>query len=110
MQWLRLRPETPEELEAVDWRGRWINEDDEYDDSEEEEEEDRQMEDFDPEHAEDDDDDDDEEEEEETRVSAGAKVPRNLQAPTLLAGEKALLELELPIYTHTRYAPNWVEV
>lgn len=31
----------------VDWRGRWINEDEEYDD-EEEEEEDRQMEDFDP--------------------------------------------------------------
>jgi casein kinase II subunit beta len=32
----------------VDWRGRWINEDDEYDEEEEEEEEDRQMEDFDP--------------------------------------------------------------
>jgi casein kinase II subunit beta len=48
MQWLRLRPESPEELEMVDWRGRWISEDDEYDDDEEEEEEDRQMEDFDP--------------------------------------------------------------
>ena len=48
MQWLRLRPESPEELDRVDWRGRWINEDDEYDDEEEEEEEDRQMEDFDP--------------------------------------------------------------
>jgi casein kinase II subunit beta len=48
MQWLRLRPESPEELDAVDWRGRWINEDDEYDDDVEEEEEDRQMEDFDP--------------------------------------------------------------
>jgi len=47
MQWLRLRPESPEELDMVDWRGRWINEDEEYDD-EEEEEEDRQMEDFDP--------------------------------------------------------------
>lgn len=48
MQWLRLRPETPEELDMVDWRGRWINGDDGYDDDEEEEEEDRQMEDFDP--------------------------------------------------------------
>jgi casein kinase II subunit beta len=49
MQWLRLRPESPEELEHVDWRGRWIDEDDDYDDEEEEEEEeDRQMEDFDP--------------------------------------------------------------
>lgn len=48
MQWLRLRPETPEELDTVDWRGRWINGDDGYDDDEEEEEEDRQMEDFDP--------------------------------------------------------------
>lgn len=47
MQWLRLRPESPEELDMVDWRGRWIDEDDEYD-TEEEEEEDRQMEDFDP--------------------------------------------------------------
>ncbi|KAF9534264.1 casein kinase II, regulatory subunit [Crepidotus variabilis] len=48
MQWVRLRPESPEELDMVDWRGRWINEEDEYDDDEEEEEEDRQMEDFDP--------------------------------------------------------------
>ena len=48
MQWLRLRPETPEELDMVDWRGRWINGDDGYDDDDEEEEEDRQMEDFDP--------------------------------------------------------------
>lgn len=47
MQWLRLRPESPEELDMVDWRGRWINEDDEYDE-EEEEEGGRQMEDFDP--------------------------------------------------------------
>jgi len=48
MQWLRLRPESPEELDMVDWRGRWIDEDDEYDSEEDEEEEDRQMEDFDP--------------------------------------------------------------
>jgi casein kinase II subunit beta len=57
MQWLRLRPQSPSELDLVDWRGRWVDEDDEYeedDDEEEEEEEeedeegDRQMEDFDP--------------------------------------------------------------
>jgi len=48
MQWLRLRPESPEELELVDWRGRWVDEDDDYEDEDEDEEEDRQMEDFDP--------------------------------------------------------------
>lgn len=50
MQWLRMRPESPEELDMVDWRGRWIDDEDDYDDDEEEgeEEEDRQMEDFDP--------------------------------------------------------------
>ncbi|KAF8165285.1 casein kinase II regulatory subunit-domain-containing protein [Crassisporium funariophilum] len=48
MQWLRLRPESPEELDMVDWRGRWINEDEDYDEDEEEDDEDRQMEDFDP--------------------------------------------------------------
>lgn len=48
MQWLRLRPQTPEELDMVDWRGRWID-DEEYGDVDEEEEEaDKQMEDFDP--------------------------------------------------------------
>jgi casein kinase II subunit beta len=41
MQWLRLRPESPEELDMVDWRGRWIDEDedgegDEYDEDDEE--------------------------------------------------------------------------
>ena len=40
-----MRPVTPEELDAVDWRGRWINDGEEYD---EDEDEDRQMEDFDP--------------------------------------------------------------
>jgi casein kinase II subunit beta len=88
MQWLRLRPESPEELDMVDWRGRWIDEDDEYDDTEEEEEEDRRMEDFDPvrvgdlstqrdtysiqDAAEDEDDDEEEEEEEE---DGGKRIP-----------------------------------
>jgi len=45
MQWMRMRPLLPDELDMVDWRGRWIDDEEEY---EEEEEEDRQMEDFDP--------------------------------------------------------------
>jgi casein kinase II subunit beta len=50
MQWMRLRPESPEELDEVDWRGRWIDdEEDQYDDGiDGEAEEDRRMEDFDP--------------------------------------------------------------
>ena len=48
MQWLRLRPESPEELDHVDYRGRWIDEYDEYDDEDGGELGDRQMEDFDP--------------------------------------------------------------
>jgi casein kinase II subunit beta len=47
MQWLRRRPESPSELDMVDWRGRWIDEDEEYE-GEDGEEEDRRMEDFDP--------------------------------------------------------------
>lgn len=46
MQWLRVRPQDPEELDLVDWRGQWYEDaEDEYDD---EEDEDRPMEDFDP--------------------------------------------------------------
>jgi hypothetical protein len=47
---MRLRPESPEELDEVDWRGRWIDdEEDQYDDGiDGEAEEDRRMEDFDP--------------------------------------------------------------
>lgn len=45
MRWLRLRPENPSELDQVDWRGRWIGSDDDYED--EEEEGDGPMEDFD---------------------------------------------------------------
>lgn len=49
MQWLRLRPESPSELDLVDWRGHWLDdEDDEYGEDEELEDEDKQMEDFDP--------------------------------------------------------------
>ena len=49
MQWLRLRPEEPEQLDMVDWRGRWYDDlDEDYDDEEAEGDEDRPMEDFDP--------------------------------------------------------------
>jgi len=50
MQWMRIRPESPEDLDEVDWRGRWIDdEEDQYDDGiDGEAEEDRRMEDFDP--------------------------------------------------------------
>ncbi|KAH7887684.1 casein kinase II regulatory subunit-domain-containing protein [Phlebopus sp. FC_14] len=65
MQWLRLRPESPEELDMVDWRGHWVDEE-EYDDIEEEEDDDRPMEDFDPDAVEDDEEEEEEEEEEET--------------------------------------------
>ncbi|KNZ81486.1 putative casein kinase II subunit beta-2 [Termitomyces sp. J132] len=46
MHWLRLRPEVPSDLDLVDWRGRWIRDNDQYDDRDEDG--DRQMEDFDP--------------------------------------------------------------
>jgi casein kinase II subunit beta len=48
MQWLRLRPEDAEDLDAVDWRGRWIDDDDDGYDDDLEEDVDRPMEDFDP--------------------------------------------------------------
>ncbi|KAJ7781173.1 casein kinase II regulatory subunit-domain-containing protein [Mycena metata] len=73
MQWLRLRPETPAQLDQVDWRGRWIDED-EYEDDEDEQ--DRQMEDFDPDAAdEDEDEDEDDDEEEEEAASPVQNIP-----------------------------------
>ncbi|KAF8517766.1 casein kinase II regulatory subunit-domain-containing protein, partial [Gautieria morchelliformis] len=47
MRWLRLRPQTAAELDAVDWRGRWIGSEEEYDDDEDVAEG-APMEDFDP--------------------------------------------------------------
>jgi len=83
MQWLRLRPESPEELELVDWRGRWMDEDDEYDDEEEEDEEDRHMEDFDQDALEEEDDDDEEEEEEDAaNITAQPQGKRHAIADT----------------------------
>ncbi|KAI0638141.1 casein kinase II regulatory subunit-domain-containing protein [Trametes polyzona] len=48
MQWMRLRPEDPEELDHVDWRGRWIDDNEHYGDEAGPADEDRPMEDFDP--------------------------------------------------------------
>lgn len=47
MQWLRMRPWSPEELDEVDWRGKWIDDEDDYAE-EDDVDEDRPMEDFDP--------------------------------------------------------------
>ena len=48
MRWLRLRPENLTELDSVDWRGRFLSSDDEYEDGEGEGEGEGRMEDFDP--------------------------------------------------------------
>ncbi|KAH8105893.1 casein kinase II regulatory subunit-domain-containing protein [Cristinia sonorae] len=74
MQWLRLRPQDPEELDLVDWRGQWYEDAD--DDYEEEEDEDRPMEDFDPDHHEGDEDEEEEEEEEEEEHGGGRPLER----------------------------------
>lgn len=47
MQWMRLRPLAAEELDAVDWRGRFYEDEEPYDD-EQHDAPDRPMEDFDP--------------------------------------------------------------
>jgi hypothetical protein len=43
-----MRPVSPEELDMVDWRGRWIDDEDEDGFGDDDEDEDRQMEEFDP--------------------------------------------------------------
>ncbi|KIJ56895.1 hypothetical protein M422DRAFT_198207 [Sphaerobolus stellatus SS14] len=77
MQWLRLRPQHPDELTLVDWKGRWVG-DDGYDEDDEGDIE-GEMEDFDPDNGDDDDEEEDEEEEEEegTAVASG-----NAHAPS----------------------------
>ena len=48
MQWMRMRPQSPHELDMVDWRGRFYEDEDDYEDDEQAEDPDRPMEDFDP--------------------------------------------------------------
>ncbi|PCH41087.1 hypothetical protein WOLCODRAFT_137182 [Wolfiporia cocos MD-104 SS10] len=88
MQWMRLRPWEPEQLDDVDWRGRWIDDEEDYEDEEDaEQDQDRPMEDFDPDHGEGDDDDEEEEEEEETpapsSAARGKAVVHSRSPPTL---------------------------
>ncbi|KIY49268.1 hypothetical protein FISHEDRAFT_41704, partial [Fistulina hepatica ATCC 64428] len=75
MQWMRLRPESPAELDMVDYRGKWIDEDDEYDPDDEDEDGDRPMEDFDQDGEGDDDDGEEEEEEEDAAHASAPPVP-----------------------------------
>lgn len=73
MRWLRIRPQTAEELEQVDWRGRWIGSDDGYDEDDEDADNAAPMEDFDPDAG--DDDEEESEEEEEEDAPPPAQVP-----------------------------------
>ncbi|KAL1761095.1 casein kinase II regulatory subunit-domain-containing protein [Schizophyllum commune] len=73
MQWLRLRPEDPAELDLVDWRGKWIDDGDDGYDDEHDDEGDRPMEDFDPDGEGEEDDDEEEEEEEATGAPHSSK-------------------------------------
>lgn len=91
MQWLRLRPESPSQLDMVDWRGRWIDENNpDYEtDDDGSEGEDRHMEDFDPDVAEDDDEEESESEpeEEESAAPPPAPVSGKRRAVALAAAE-----------------------
>ncbi|KAF7977430.1 hypothetical protein HWV62_3582 [Athelia sp. TMB] len=105
MQWLRLRPESPEEMEMVDWRGRWLDEEDDYDDEEGEgESEDRRMEEFDPD-AVDEDDDDEEEEEEEDDAPAQQHQAGKRHAATLAASLRPATPLHPPSSSSVRTSP-----
>jgi len=100
MQWLRLRPESPEELELVDWRGRWVDEDDDYDDEDEDEGEDRQMEDFDPDALEEEDDEEEEEEE------AASNIPTQHPGKRLTAEPETTLRPPTPINSPSSVRPS----
>jgi len=80
MRWLRLRPESLEELDHVDWRGRWLSSDEEYDDDDEEEE-DGELEDFDPDAVGEDEEDEEEDDDEEDDATAGASQRVTNAAP-----------------------------
>ncbi|KAG9100454.1 casein kinase 2 regulatory subunit [Ceratobasidium sp. 370] len=84
MRWLRLRPQALEELDQVDWRGRWIGSDDEggYDDSDPEG---GPMENFDDDDASQEEDDDEEEEEEERQQPVPTTTARHGRQHNLLA-------------------------
>jgi len=85
MQWLRLRPEDPEDVDAVDWRGRWIDDEDDGYDDDLEEDVDRPMEAFDPDAMDGDDDEEEEEEEEEASSNRGKGKQHSLVASSPVA-------------------------
>ncbi|PPQ98557.1 hypothetical protein CVT24_004048 [Panaeolus cyanescens] len=114
MQWLRLRPESPEELDSVDWRGRWINEDYDYDDDDQEEEEDRQMEDFDPDAAEGEEDDFEEEEEEEDAGprpghQEGPVATRTFGTSPVQSARTTAVDVRLPVLAEKLQDPGFIE-
>lgn len=75
MAWLRLRPESTEELDAVDWRGQWKEDAGGDDDDEDADVGGGPMESFDDGEEEGDDDDDEEEEEEEAAAAPPPPPP-----------------------------------
>ncbi|KAG8766382.1 casein kinase 2 regulatory subunit [Ceratobasidium sp. 428] len=86
MRWLRLRPQTLEELDQVDWRGRWIGSDDDggYDDSDPEG---GPMENFDDDDASQEEDDEEEEEEEDQQQPIPNSSARHGRQHNLLAAD-----------------------
>ncbi len=102
MKWLRLRPEAPEELDKVDWRGRWLDADfSDEDDEDDEDGREMEMEEFDPvcivllsglpfclsfsQDVNYDDDDDEEEEEEEEEMQGGQSYAGGRRVMELVA-------------------------
>ncbi|CAL1700795.1 unnamed protein product [Somion occarium] len=126
MQWMRLRPEDPEELDMVDWRGRWYDDaDEDFDEEEAEGDEDRPMEDFDPDVGEDDEEESEEEEEEEdSRVSQGRSTRHAHSAPQppvpgaskaslrpaeiLQSIDISSLPVKLPVASRVKVMRQWV--
>lgn len=90
MRWLRMRPQTSQELDAVDWRGRWIGSDDGYDEDDEDGDNPAPLEDFDPDAGDDDDEESESEEEEEAQVQ---QVPIDHGAPRRRAAAAATAPL-----------------
>lgn len=92
MRWLRLRPETGEELDAVDWRGQWKTdlEDEDGEGDDEEDAEDRALENFDDDLLEDGDEDEEEEEEEEETPGPPAPQPASTSGRKPSRGKHAI--------------------
>ncbi|CCM03172.1 uncharacterized protein FIBRA_05294 [Fibroporia radiculosa] len=86
MQWMRLRPWSAEELEDVDWKGRWLDDDEDYEEDDDDIDDDRPMEDF-ADTVDGPDDDEEEEEEEELQEPSSSMrtrtVVHSVSAPSL---------------------------